>query len=56
MTDVYYFPWRFFKAKLWYVDMDIHDDKCSLYGPHSQGWKQLWLELILTLSLTLTYP
>jgi len=27
--------------------VDIHDGKCSLYGPHSQGRKPLRIELML---------
>ena len=60
MTDVRYFPWKFFKVndRPRYIYVDIHDGKCSLYGPHSKGRKPLQLELVLTLTLSLTpsYP
>ena len=36
--------------------MTIHDGKCSLCGPHAQGQKPLQSQLILTLTLSLTYP
>jgi len=44
----------FFKSQTT-IEVDIHDGKCSLYCPHSQGRKPLRLELILTLSLTLSW-